>query len=81
LSRVTNASPLPPPWPIEEIPGGYAVKDATGQSPAYVWAHADADTAKVLTSPRGLLASGHLLSHQFSYEGVSIGSRPSHYFA
>ena len=36
----------------ERIPGGYAVKDATGQAIAYVYARetkADADTGKVLT--------------------------------
>ena len=41
-----------PPWTVERIPGGYVVKDATGQSLAYVYARetrADADTAKVLT--------------------------------
>ena len=36
-----------PPWTVERIPGGYVVKDATGQSLAYVYARetrADADT-------------------------------------
>ena len=27
-----------PPWTAERIPGGYVVKDATGQSLAYVYA-------------------------------------------
>ena len=43
---------LPAPWRTEQIPGGYVVKDATGQSLAYVYARekrADADIAKVLT--------------------------------
>jgi hypothetical protein len=43
---------FPPPWSVEHIPGGYVVKDATGQSLAYVYARetkAQADTAKVLT--------------------------------
>jgi hypothetical protein len=43
---------FPVPWSTEQIPGGYVVKDATGQSIAYVYARdtkADADTAKVLT--------------------------------
>jgi hypothetical protein len=43
---------FPPPWSSEQIPGGYVVKDATGQSLAYVYGRetrADADTAKVLT--------------------------------
>jgi hypothetical protein len=41
-----------PPWTAEQIPGGYVVKDATGQAQAYVYARetkAQADTAKVLT--------------------------------
>ena len=43
---------FPPPWTVEEIPGGYKVKDAKGQSLAYVYGRetrADADTANVLT--------------------------------
>jgi hypothetical protein len=43
---------FPPPWTVEQIPGGYVVKDASGQSLAYVCARetkAQADTAKVLT--------------------------------
>jgi 2-methylisocitrate lyase-like PEP mutase family enzyme len=43
---------FPPPWNVEEIPGGYKVLDASGQSVAYVYGRetkADADTAKVLT--------------------------------
>jgi len=41
-----------PPWTAERIPGGYVVKDATGQALAYVYARetrTEADTAKVLT--------------------------------
>jgi len=41
-----------PPWKVEQIPGGYKVLDANGQSLAYVYgrdARADADTASVLT--------------------------------
>jgi hypothetical protein len=40
------------PWTVERLPGGYVVKDATGQALAYVYARettAQADTAKVLT--------------------------------
>ncbi len=43
---------FPPPWTVEQIPGGYKVKDATGQSLAYVYGRetkADADIAHVLT--------------------------------
>jgi hypothetical protein len=43
----------PPPWTLEQIPGGYKVLDANGQSLAYVYGRetkADADIAKVLTS-------------------------------
>jgi hypothetical protein len=43
---------FPPPWTAEEIPGGYVVRDANGQSLAYVYSRDnanDASTAKVLT--------------------------------
>jgi hypothetical protein len=43
---------FPHPWRSKQIPGGYVVKDAAGQSLAYVYARetkAQADTAKVLT--------------------------------
>jgi len=43
---------FPPPWSVEQIPGGYKVKDANGQSLAYVYGReirVDADTAHVLT--------------------------------
>ena len=43
---------FPPPWTVEQIPGGYKVLDANGQSLAYVYgreSRADADIAKVLT--------------------------------
>ena len=43
---------FPPPWTVEQIPGGYKVLDATGQSIAYVYGRetkADADIANVLT--------------------------------
>jgi hypothetical protein len=43
---------FPPPLTVEQIPGGYKVKDANGQSLAYVFGRetrADADIAHVLT--------------------------------
>jgi hypothetical protein len=43
---------LPAPWTAEKIPGGYVVRDANGQAPAYVYSRAteaDAMQAKVLT--------------------------------
>ena len=43
---------FPAPWSVEEIPGGFKVVDATGQSLAYVYARgtqAEADVAHVLT--------------------------------
>jgi hypothetical protein len=27
---------FPPPWSVDQIPGGYVVKDASGQSLVYV---------------------------------------------
>jgi hypothetical protein len=46
------ARSFPPPWTTHEIPGGYVVRDATGQSLAYVYSRddkRDAAAAKVLT--------------------------------
>ena len=43
---------FPPPWTVEQIPGGYKVNDANGQSLAYIYGRetqADADIARVLT--------------------------------
>jgi len=43
---------FPPPWRVEEITAGYVVKNANGQSLAYVYGRetrADADTAHSLT--------------------------------
>ena len=43
---------FPPPWTVEQIAGGYKVKDANGQSLAYIYGRetkADADIANVLT--------------------------------
>jgi hypothetical protein len=41
---------FPPPWTVEQIPGGYKVLDANGQSLAYVYGReTDADIAHVLT--------------------------------
>ena len=43
---------FPPPWTVEKIPGGLVVRDANGQSLAYVYYRendSDAHMAKVLT--------------------------------
>ena len=43
---------FPPPWTVEKIPGGLVVRDANGQSLAYVYSREkpdDAHQAKVLT--------------------------------
>jgi hypothetical protein len=43
---------FPPPWTVEQIPGGLVVRDANGQSLAYVYSReneGDARMAKVLT--------------------------------
>jgi hypothetical protein len=43
---------FPAPWTVEQIPGGYKVLDANGESLAYVYGRetkADADIAKVRT--------------------------------
>ena len=43
---------FPPPWTVAKIPGGLVVRDANGQSLAYVYSREkpdDAHQAKVLT--------------------------------
>ncbi len=41
---------FPPPWTVEKIPAGLVVRDANGQSLAYVYyRESDAHIAKVLT--------------------------------
>jgi hypothetical protein len=43
---------FPPPWRVDKIPGGYVVRDATGQALAYLYSReneAEARRAKVLT--------------------------------
>jgi hypothetical protein len=42
---------FPPPWQVEQIPGGFKVLDANGQALVYLYAgetKAEADIAKVL---------------------------------
>jgi hypothetical protein len=49
---VTSQRRFPPPWQVEQTPGGFKVLDANGQSLAYVYARENkqqADIAKVLT--------------------------------
>jgi hypothetical protein len=44
---------FPAPWRADKVPGGYGVRDATGQAPAYLYGReteADARQAKVLTN-------------------------------
>jgi len=53
---------FPPPWPVEKIPAGLVVRDANGQSLAYVYYRendSDAHMAKVLTEDeaRGIAAN------------------------
>jgi hypothetical protein len=43
---------FPPPWRADKIPGGYVVRDANGQSIAYIYSReneAEALQAKALT--------------------------------
>jgi len=48
---MTSQRRFPPPWQVEQIPGGFKVLDASGQALAYVYAREtpeQADIAKVL---------------------------------
>ena len=52
VMAISSVRRFPPPWTVEQIPGGYKVLDATGQSLAYVYGRetkAEADIAKMLT--------------------------------
>jgi hypothetical protein len=49
LALFTGTRRFPPPWTVEEIPGGYKVKDANGQSLAYIYGR---ETQADPTSPR-----------------------------
>jgi hypothetical protein len=49
---MTSPRRFPPPWQVEQTPGGFKVLDANGQTLAYVYAREtreQADIAKVLT--------------------------------
>jgi hypothetical protein len=49
---VTEPRRFPPPWRTDKIPGGYVVRDASGQAIAYLYSReneAEARQAKVLT--------------------------------
>ena len=51
-ARATEARRFPPPWQVEQMPGGFKVLDASGQALVYVYAREtreEADIAKVLT--------------------------------
>jgi hypothetical protein len=43
---VTNSRRFPPPWTADRIAGGYVVRDANGQTLAYVYAREDATIAR-----------------------------------
>jgi hypothetical protein len=61
---------FPPPWTVEQIPGGFKVKDANGQSLAYVYGReskANADIANVLTMDEARrIATSFLMGHQLT---------------
>jgi len=49
---MTSPRRFPPPWEVEQIPGGYKVLDASSQALVYIYAREtrqQADIAKVLT--------------------------------
>jgi len=69
---------FPPPWFVEKIKGGYAVKDANGQSLAYIYGRetrADADTAQVLTldEARRIASNIAKLPNYLAAEGIDHG--------
>jgi len=56
MNKTRRMRRFPPPWTVEQIPGGYKVLDANGQSLAYVYVRekkVDADIAAALTMDEG----------------------------
>ena len=69
---------FPQPWTVEQIPGGYKVNDANGQSLAYVYGRetkADADTAIVLTMDESRRHLRHV-SMTFGHAGAGPVQAP-----
>ena len=67
VMRQQRTRRFPPPWTFEQIPGGYKVLDANGQSLAYVYGRetkADADIANVLTMDEARRIAAKSPSHQ-----------------
>ena len=54
---------FPPPWTVEQIPGGYKVKDANGQSLAYAYGRESPEAA----------ARNRAGSEPIRYRGRKIG--------
>jgi len=78
VSECPSTRRFPPPWTVEEIPGGYKVKDANGQSLAYIYGRetrADADTANVLTMDEARRIARNIakLPNYLAAEGVDHG--------
>ena len=49
---MTSPRRFPPPWQVEQTPGGFKVRDASSQALVYIYAREtrqQANTAKVLT--------------------------------
>ena len=68
---------FPPPWTMEQIPGGYKVPDANGQSLAYVYGRetkADADIAKVLTVDEARRIAANVAKLLMLLEARQIGN-------
>ena len=72
---------FPPPWTIEQIPGGFKVIDANGQSLAYVYSRdtdSDALIANVLTTDeaRRIAATSPSCPNYWGRCGLTIISKP-----
>jgi hypothetical protein len=66
---------FPAPWTVEQIPGGFKVLDADGQSLAYVYGRetkADADIAQVLTMDEArCIAIGRCGAYRYRLRALS----------
>jgi hypothetical protein len=75
---MTSPRRFPPPWQVEQTPGGFKVLDANGQALVYVYARetkAEADIAKVLTFDEARRIAVNVAKLP-ALSGAHLGDRP-----
>jgi hypothetical protein len=61
---------FPPPWPLEQVPGGYRLTDREGTAVAYVYAGPQGLTTAVCSVIVGSKAS---CEHRWKHRASSVG--------